>query len=261
MMEMNAKPPVRLESADGVARIVLARGDHGNAFDLEFANTLRDAALRAADLVRDDTVSVVLLRAEGRNFSVGGDLRTFLAQGENVASYTRALADAAHGAVLALAGLPVPVVAEVQGAVAGAGVGLALSTDLVVAARSARLRLAYTAVGLTPDCGASWFLPRLLGGQRTLDLLLTNRVLGSAEAERWGLVSRVVDDEDLPSAAEELVRSLASGHGRALGRAKLLARTERLDELRDHLDREAELIAEAVARPEAMSAIARLLRH
>lgn len=259
-METGAKPAVRVEVERGAARIVLARGDTGNAFDLELATALRDAAERAAALVRSDEVSVVLLRGEGRNFCVGGDLRAFLAQGEGAGEYVRTLADAVHGAVLALAGLDVPVVAEVQGAVAGAGVGLVLSTDLVVAARSTRLRLAYTAVGLTPDCGASWFLPRLLGRQRALDLLLTNRVLGSAEAEQWGLVSRVVDDADLPAAAEELVCSLVSGHGHAFGRTKVLARTERLDELRDHLDREAEIIAEAAARPEAQSAMARFLR-
>ncbi|MGW5692371.1 enoyl-CoA hydratase/isomerase family protein [Streptomyces asiaticus] len=256
--------PVRLERDGGVARIILARPRSGNAFDLELVTSLREAVHQVVHWStgpEEDRVRAVLLRAEGRNFSVGGDLRAFSAQSRNVGAYVRAVAEAAHDAVLGLAGLDVPVVAALQGAVAGGAVGLALSADLVLAARTAKVRLAYTSVGLTPDCGTSWFLPRAVGEQRALDLVLTNRVLSAADAEGWGLCSRVVDDDLLSSAAEELVRSLASGHARALSRAKLLIRAGHLDELRDHLDCEATFIAEASARPEVLQAMAQFLHR
>lgn len=254
--------PVRLERDGGIVRLVLARGGTGNAFDLELVTALRDAVRQVVTWTNEPEhggVGAVLVRAEGRNFSVGGDLRTFAAKGDEVGPYVRDVADAAHAAVLGLAGLYVPVIAEVRGAIAGGGVGLALGADLVVAARSAKLRLAYTALGLTPDCGASWFLPRLLGERRALDLVLTNRVLSAPQAEQWGLFSRVVDDEELPSAAEELARSLAAGHVRALSRAKLLVRAGSLDELRDHLECEAEFIADAAGRPEVRAAMEQFL--
>ncbi|WP_307841152.1 enoyl-CoA hydratase/isomerase family protein [Streptomyces endocoffeicus] len=254
--------PVRLERDGALVKIVLAHGHTGNAFDLGFVRALRDAV---AQLVRwtgepdSEKVGAVLLRAEGLNFSVGGDLRAFVAEQDAVGRYVREVADTAHEAVLGLAGLYVPMVAGVQGAVAGGAVGFTLTADLVVAARGAKVRLGYTALGLTPDCGASWLLPRLLGERRALDLLLTNRVLPAAEAEAWGLVNRVVDDAELPSAAGALARSLADGHGLALSRAKLLVRGDRLDGLRDHLECEAEFIAAAGSRPRTRRAMENFL--
>ncbi|MEU6415967.1 enoyl-CoA hydratase/isomerase family protein [Streptomyces spiralis] len=258
----SSNAPVRLERDGAVVHLVLASAETGNAFDLDFVTELRRAVEQVVAWTGEPGrggVGAVLLRAEGRNFSVGGDLKAFVAQGDDVGEYVMSVANAAHAAVLGLAGLSVPVIAEVHGAVAGGGVGLALSADLVVAARSAKLRLAYTALGLTPDCGASWFLPRLVGERRALDLVFTNRVLRPTEAEQWGLFSRVVDDEDLPSVSEELARSLAAGHIRALSRAKLLIRAGHLDGLRDHLECEAEFIAEASTRPEVRAAMSQFL--
>ncbi|MEU6379433.1 enoyl-CoA hydratase/isomerase family protein [Streptomyces sp. NPDC046909] len=257
-----ADAPVRVERDGAVVHLVLARPDTGNGFDLDFVTALRAAVEQIVAWTGEPDrtgVGAVLLRAEGRNFSVGGDLRAFVAQESDIGGYVRAVAEAAHAAVFGLAGLSVPVVAAIQGAVAGGGVGLSLGADLVVAARSAKLRLAYTALGLTPDCGASWFLPRLLGERRALDLVFTNRVLGAAEAEQWGLFNRVVDDEDLTSVAGALASALAGVHVRALGRAKLLVRAGQLDELRDHLDCEADFIAEAASRTEVGAAMRRFL--
>ncbi|MBO4256940.1 enoyl-CoA hydratase/isomerase family protein [Streptomyces griseorubiginosus] len=259
-----AAAPVRLERDKGVARIVLARGNTGNAFDLELVTSLRDAVRQVADWTRDaerTDIGAVLLQAEGRNFSVGGDLRAFVAQGEDTGGYVQAVADAAHEAVLGIIDLRVPVVAAVRGAVAGGGVGLVLSADVVVAARSANMRLAYTALGLTPDCGASWFLPRIVGVHRALDLVLTNRVLAAADAERWGLFSRVVADEELSSATENLLRSIVTGQRGALSQAKLLVRTGLFDELPEHLEYEAEFIAKASARPEVRAAMEEFLNR
>ncbi|MGP3943685.1 enoyl-CoA hydratase/isomerase family protein [Streptomyces sp. 6N106] len=251
-----------LERDGAVVHLVLASAETGNAFNLGFVTTLRRSVEQVVAWTAEpdrNGIGAVLIRAEGRNFSVGGDLKAFIAQGDDVGTYVTSVASMVHAAVLGLAGLSVPVIAQVSGAVAGGGVGLMLTADLVVAARSAKLRLAYTALGLTPDCGASWFLPRLVGERRALDLLFTNRVLRSTEAERWGLFSRVVDDNDLPSVSEELARSLATGHVSALSRAKTLMRAKHLAGLRDHLEGEARFIADAAARPEVKASMRQFL--
>ncbi|MGW0584791.1 enoyl-CoA hydratase/isomerase family protein, partial [Streptomyces sp. NPDC002920] len=154
---------------------------------------------------------------------------------------------------------PVPLVTAVRGAAAGGGIGLALVGDIVLAARSARFRLAYTAIGLTPDCGASWFLPRLVGPRRAADLILTNRVLTGDDAERWGLVSRCVDDEELDDAAHRTAAELAAGATGALRAAKGLLRVGAGDELRRHLAEEARSIAALADGPEAQDRMASFL--
>ncbi|CAM5257619.1 enoyl-CoA hydratase/isomerase family protein [Streptomyces aurantiogriseus] len=245
-------PPVQVvRHPDGVVEVRLDDPGRGNALDLAAAEALRDTTARVAA----DPGGAVLLRATGGAFCVGGDLRAFAGRGAETGSYVHAVAGAAHAAVLALYGLPVPVVTAVRGAAAGGGIGLALVGDLVLAARSARFRLAYTAVGLTPDCGASWLLPRLVGPRLAADLILTNRVLTGEDAERCGLITRCVDDEDLDEAAHRTAAELAAGAGDALRAAKRLLRGgdrgDSGDDLRRHLAEEAQLIASLADGPEA----------
>ncbi|MFF7388072.1 enoyl-CoA hydratase/isomerase family protein [Streptomyces scabiei] len=232
--------PVRIvRHADGVVELRLDDPGRGNALDLGTAEALRDTAVEVAA----DPGGAVLLRSTGVSFCVGGDLRAFAGRGARTGSYVHAVASAAHAAIQALYELPVPLVTAVRGAAAGGGIGLALVGDIVVAARSARFRLAYTAIGLTPDCGASWFLPRLLGPRRAADLILTNRVLTGDEAERWGLVSRSVDDGELDDATRRIAADLAAGAGDALRASKSLLRVGAGEELRLRLAEEARLIA------------------
>ncbi|WP_217185765.1 enoyl-CoA hydratase/isomerase family protein [Streptomyces sp. AC495_CC817] len=232
--------PVRIvRHADGVVELRLDDPGRGNALDLGTAEALRDTAVEVAA----DPGGAVLLRSTGVSFCVGGDLRAFAGRGARTGSYVHAVASAAHAAIQALYELPVPLVTAVRGAAAGGGIGLALVGDIVVAARSARFRLAYTAIGLTPDCGASWFLPRLLGPRRAADLILTNRVLTGDEAERWGLVSRSVDDGELDDATRRIAADLAAGAGDALRASKGLLRVGAGEELRLRLAEEARLIA------------------
>ncbi|WP_367319309.1 enoyl-CoA hydratase/isomerase family protein [Streptomyces sp. HUAS ZL42] len=248
--------PVRIvRHPDGVTELRLDDPGRGNALDLRTAEALRDTALEVAA----DPGGAVLLRATGGSFCVGGDLRAFAGRGANTGAYVHAVAGAAHAAIQALHELPVPLVTAVRGAAAGGGVGLALVGDIVLAARSARFRLAYTAVGLTPDCGASWLLPRLVGPRRAADLILTNRVLTGDDAERWGLVSRSVDDEELDDAAHRTAAGLAAGAGGALQAAKGLLRAGTGEELRHHLAEEARLIAVLAGGREAQDRMASFL--
>ena len=248
--------PVRLvRHPDGVVEVRLNDPGRGNALDLRTAEALREATAEVAA----DPGGAVLLRATGDSFCVGGDLRAFAGRGTETGTYVHAVATAAHGAVQALYELPVPVVTAVRGAAAGGGIGLALVGDVVLAARSARFRLAYTAVGLTPDCGASWFLPRLVGPRTAADLILTNRVLTGDDAERRGLVSRSVDDTELDDAAHRTAAGLAAGAAAALRAAKGLLRDGSPDALRRHLAEEARLIAALADGREAQDRMASFL--
>ncbi|MEH0425402.1 enoyl-CoA hydratase/isomerase family protein [Streptomyces stelliscabiei] len=256
MSNSTSPEPVRVvRHPDGVVEVRLDDPGRGNALDLATAEALRDTTARVAA----DPGGAVLLRATGGTFCVGGDLRAFAGLGDGTSAYVHAVATAAHAAIQALHALPVPVVTAVRGAAAGGGVGLALVGDIVLAARSARFRLAYTDVGLTPDCGASWFLPRLVGPRPAADLILTNRVLTGDDAERWGLVSRCVEDGELDAAAHRTAAGLAAGATDALRAAKALLRGRDEDSLATHLAEEARQIAALAGLPEAQERMASFL--
>ncbi|WP_330292698.1 enoyl-CoA hydratase/isomerase family protein [Streptomyces sp. NBC_00576] len=248
--------PVRVvRHHDGVVELRLDAPGRGNALDLSTAEALRDRASEVAA----DPGGAVLLRSTGGNFCVGGDLRSFTGRGAETGAYVHAVASAAHVAIQALYELPVPLVTAVRGAAAGGGIGLALVGDVVLAAPSARFRLAYTAIGLTPDCGASWFLPRLVGPRRAADLILTNRVLTGDDAEQWGLVSRCVDDGELDETAHRTAAGLAAGATDALRAAKGLLHLGAGDDLRRHLAEEARSIAALADGREAQNRMASFL--
>lgn len=208
---------------DGVATVTLDRPDAANAVDLALAKELLDAAIRCDE---DPAVRVVVVRANGRLFSAGGDLKSFAAAGDGIGAALKELTTYLHGAISRFARMDAPVITAVNGMAAGAGMSLAVAGDLVVAARSAVFTMAYTAAGLSPDGSASYFLPRLIGLRRTQELMLTNRRLAAEEALAWGLVSRVVADEDLDREVADLASTLAAGPTAAFGSVKrLLAAT------------------------------------
>ncbi|WKN48442.1 enoyl-CoA hydratase/isomerase family protein [Nocardioides sp. Arc9.136] len=252
-----AQAPVRLEVRDGIGHVVLARPAASNAVDLRTAHALRDAVAAAA---ADDAVGAVLVTGEGKRFCAGGDVASMLAV-EDRAAHLEELAGAVDEALVALHRMEKPVVAAVQGAVAGAGLAVMLSCDLVVAETSTRFVSAYAGVGLTPDCGLSWLLPRAVGQQRALELLLTPRVLTADEAHAWGLVTEVAADGTAGGRAAEIAGRLAAGPAYALGQARRLVRTggdtDRAAVGRD----EARTIARAVATPAATALLDRFGRR
>ena len=206
---------IRVERGGRVLRIVLVRPERGNAIDAEFIDEFRAAVSEL-----DGSVGCIAIVAEGETFCVGGDVGVFAEAPEPRASFVHALATGFHQAELALMVSAVPIVVGVQGWAAGGGLSLALLGDVLVLGRSARVRAAYTAIGLTPDGGMSWTLPRAVGVSRARDLILTNRVVSAAEAEAMGLASRVVDDQDLRATVDSLATELAEGATEALGAAR-----------------------------------------
>jgi 2-(1,2-epoxy-1,2-dihydrophenyl)acetyl-CoA isomerase len=237
------------------ARLTLTSPATRNALDLEAAEALLAAA---QELGARADVGAVLLSAEGEMFCPGGRLDAF-AEAEDPADYVARCADAVAQTLLVLAGLEAPVVTAVQGTAAGGGVGLALSGDLVLLAESAKLTLAYTKAGLTPDGGATWLLPRVVGLRRAMELALLNPVVGAQEAVDLGLVTRVVPDAQLQDEAEALVARLAAGPRRAQAATKRLLLQAGSTGMAEQLDAETQSIAAQAGGPEGREGIAAFL--
>ncbi|GAB2968850.1 enoyl-CoA hydratase/isomerase family protein [Amycolatopsis acidiphila] len=243
---------VGFEVSGGVGRITLDRPEVSNAIDLPTAHEFADAVAAVAA----DEVRVVLLSGAGARFCAGGDVRSFVTAAEP-SRYLHELASVLEGALRRLSELPKAVVAGVHGAVAGAGLAFVLNADVVVAARSTKFRMAYSGIGLTPDCGVSYLLPRTVGTQRALELALTGRTLTTEQAQDWGLITEVAEDDVLARRADELATALADGPAAALGQAKRLIRSSFDGSRQRSAADEAGTIAAAVTTSEAQ----RLIQH
>jgi 2-(1,2-epoxy-1,2-dihydrophenyl)acetyl-CoA isomerase len=243
--------PILLDILGPVAHVVLNRPCRSNAIDLATARLLVDVI---AEIERSPQVTTILLRAEGSNFCVGGDVNEMAASPET-GTFIAELADEMHRALTRLVGLAIPVVAAVQGAAAGAGLGLVLAADLVVCTESARFRTAYSGVGLSPDCGVSYWLPRAVGTGRALEMLLSNKVIDANTAWEWGLVSRIVPSPELDGQAGAVAASFADASAPALGQARRLVRAAATRALGEHLHDEAATIARLAAGADAQGRI------
>ncbi len=210
---------VSFTASDGIGRLTLDRPAAGNAVDLELAQDLHAAVLAAE---ADPTVKVVVLRGAGKSFCVGGDLKAF-GQRDDLPAHLREVTAHLHAAIVALARMDAPIVVAVHGSAAGAGLGLACGGDIVLAGESARFVVAYTKIGLNPDGGTSFFLPRLIGLRRAQELTLTNDPLDAEGALAAGLVTRVVPDDMLDAEVESVAGALSAGPGTSPGRSEATA--------------------------------------
>lgn len=205
------------EVSDGVAHVRFARPEGANAVNPAFSRDLRDVML---DIEWDDEVKAVSVTAEGKVFCAGGDLKEFAEAGAGLPKLASGMLTDFHGAIYKMNRTPKPFIAGVNGAAGGAGLSIVSAFDLVVCGESAKFTMAYTRAGVTPDGTSTYFVARHIGLRRMLDLTLTNRVLSATEAEAWGLVNRVVPDDEVEAATAELAQQLASGPSWALGHAK-----------------------------------------
>lgn len=250
---------VRLTVDAGVATITLVREARMNAFDEGMHAHLR-AAL--AQVAADDEIKALILTGSGRAFSSGQDL------GERAAAFGRGEVPDLHASVggnynplvRSLAEMPIPVIAAVNGIAFGAGAALAIACDIVIAGRSARFQFGFVNVGLGPDSGASWNLPRLVGQARAMDLALTARPVPAEEALAMGLVSRVVDDADLATTAAAIANDLAAKSGLALQVVKQQLRHNPSVSLDAALDSERDTQARLGASAEYREAVLRFSR-
>jgi 2-(1,2-epoxy-1,2-dihydrophenyl)acetyl-CoA isomerase len=202
--------PVRCEVADGVASVVLNRPDALNALDVAMKVALRDTL---ADIAGDPSVRAVVLTGSGRAFCVGQDLREHAEnlEGLQPAEVWATVAEHFSPIAAALATMPKPVIAAVNGVAAGAGASIAFACDFRLVAKSGSYNLAFTGIGLSADTGASWTLPRLVGRARALELLIRPRTIRAEESLALGLSTEVLPDADLAEAAARLAAQLAAG--------------------------------------------------
>lgn len=252
---MTAMTTVSFASNGGIGTITLDRPDAGNAVNVDLARDLHTAVIAAE---ADPTVKVVVLRGAGKTFCVGGDLKAFAARAD-LPAHLREVTTHLHAAIIALARMDAPIVVGVQGSAAGAGLGLAVGGDIVIAAQSAHFVVAYTKIGLNPDGGTSFLLPRLVGLRRAQELTLMNTPVDAESAREMGLVTRVVADDGLDAEVSTVARALAIGARRAQGEAKRLLRTSLDDSLALHLEAEAAAIVRSAERADAKEGIAAFL--
>ncbi len=229
---------ILFETAAGVARLTFNRPERLNSFNTEMHVEVR-AALAT---LRDSAARVLVITGAGRGFCAGQDLNDrAVAPGAALPDLAASIEKNYKPLVLALRALPLPVIAAVNGVAAGAGANIALACDVVIAARSASFVQAFAKLGLIPDSGGTWFLPRLVGTARALGLTLLGDKLSAEQAAAWGLIWRCVEDADLTTAVDELARYFAAAPTRGLARTKQaiyegLSRTlaQQLDVERDY---------------------------
>jgi 2-(1,2-epoxy-1,2-dihydrophenyl)acetyl-CoA isomerase len=245
--------PVRLHRDGAVACIEFNRPDALNALDVPSALAFQAAVSQVS---ADDSVRAVVIRGAGRAFGVGGDLT---AMRDDAPAVAMQLIDALHDAVLRLAALNAPVIASVQGVVAGGSLSLALACDLVMAAEGTRFNLAYAGVGASCDVSGSWQLPRRVGLARAMEIALLAETLDATEALRIGLINRVVPAAELAGATDALARRLAAGPTQAYGRIKRLLRQSFDTDLATQLDAEREAFAASTTTADFQEGLAAFL--
>jgi 2-(1,2-epoxy-1,2-dihydrophenyl)acetyl-CoA isomerase len=234
---------ILVSQADGVLAITLSRPEKLNAFNPEMHQLLRQAIERAAD---DAGIRAVLLTGSGRGFCAGQDLaERNLSPGAAAIDLSVSIGSHYNPLVRRLRATPKPVVCAVNGIAAGAGANIALACDLVLAARSASFVQSFARLGLVPDSGGTYFLPRLAGTARAMGLALLGEKLSAEDAERWGLIWKAVDDDKLLAEANALARALAAGPTKGYGLVKRAIYASAGNSLEAQLDLERDLQREA----------------
>jgi 2-(1,2-epoxy-1,2-dihydrophenyl)acetyl-CoA isomerase len=228
------------EVGDGVATLTLNRPEAANGIDLALGRDLMQAAIRCDE---DPSIRAVVLTGAGRMFCAGGDLKAFAGLGDDLPRGLKELTTYLHAATSRFARMQAPLVTAINGPAAGAGMSLAVASEIAIAAASAKFTMAYTAAGLSPDGSSTYYLPRLIGMRRTQELMLTNRRLSAEEALDWGLITKVVPDESLADEARGAAQRLAQGPTRAYGRVKSLLSTALHESLETQMELESRGIA------------------
>lgn len=244
------------ERDGGVATLTLNRPSARNAINVSLARALMEASITCDE---DDSIRCVVLTGAGRMFCPGGDVFDFAQAGSKMPMLIKELTAYLHMAIARFARMNKPLVTAVNGAAAGAGLGLAVLGDIALAARSAHFSLAYRTIGLSPDGGATWLLPRLMGLRRAQEFAFTDKRVSADEAATLGLVTRVVADDELVEQTNVLARALAASATRATGRTRELLLSSFNSSLETQMELEARAIAEGGRDTEGQERVAALL--
>jgi 2-(1,2-epoxy-1,2-dihydrophenyl)acetyl-CoA isomerase len=230
-----------IERAGSIVTLTLNRSDAGNALDMPLARALLHAAIACDE---DDTIRCVVLTGAGRMFCAGGDVGAFGAAGDELPAFLKEITSYLHAAVARFAHMHKPLLTAINGPAAGAGLSLALLGDIVMASRSAHFTVAYTALGLSPDGGATWLLPRLVGFRKAQELTLLNTRVNADDAVSAGLITRVVDDPAFKSEVQSMAERLAAAATPAIGKVRNLLVESFGASLESQMDAEARAITD-----------------
>jgi 2-(1,2-epoxy-1,2-dihydrophenyl)acetyl-CoA isomerase len=228
---------VLYERSAAVVDIALNRPKKLNAFDATMHEELYDALGEAAD---DDEVRCIVLRGEGRGFSAGADLAQIIENADGDPDLGEYLRGSYSRLVKRMVGIPKPIIAALHGPVYGAGLGLALACDLRIAAESAKFSVAFIKIGLMPDAGVTYFLPRVVGLGRAMEMSMLGDAVNADEAQRIGLVNKITADDSLLEEAQSFAEHLAALPTAALGKMKSALHATFETDLETGLEREAE---------------------
>ena len=257
MTSTNTLSAVRIERRPGVLRLILNRPADGNALTLEMA---REVLATLRDAESDPDVHVFTLTGEGRFFCAGGDVASMASyEPADRPAFLRSLADAAHDVALAMVRSRLLILAGVNGTAAGAGFGLVLNSDWVLASDRSSMRAAYSSMGLSPDTGVAYLLPRAVGHQRAIDLALHGRVLSGADAVDWAIANEVTAAASFGQRLTEVEDRFLSGAVHTYGPTKKLLRATALDGYEEHLRNESTSIAELSGHPETVQRVNRFV--
>ena len=252
--------PVLLARSGPVVTLTLNRPDALNVLDEAMVDALIPAT---AEVAADASIRVLVVRGAGKHFMAGGDIRTFARESSRPADERQRvfqrLVERIHVAIETIARMPQPVVARVQGAVAGFGLSLMNACDLAIASDDAYFAAGYRQIGITPDGGGTWSLPRIVGQRRALGILLLGERFGAADALAMGLVNRVVPLAELDAAVDAAARSLADGPREVLAATKRLVREAQRHTLSEHLQAEAVSFGRMAAADDFVEGVASFL--
>lgn len=237
--------PIIWRVENRVGHLVFNRPDAANALNSACGPVLADAIAEAARAAADGEIGAVLMSAQGRHFCAGGDIEEFVRRRADLDRLVGEMLDLMHPAIHALATLPLPVVSALQGPIGGAGIALALSADIVLASPAMKLRGGYSAIGLSPDLGASFQLVRRAGPARAKYILMSNRAIPAEQCLAWGLVDELHPPEALMAEARALAENLARGATQSLAGVKRLCDGAPGSDLHAHLALEREALVRA----------------
>jgi len=233
---------IKLSVSEGAAALTLNRPDRLNSFTAEMHEEMQDALTQ---IESDKSIRALLLTGAGRGFCAGQDLNDrAVAPGGSSVDLGYSCETYWNPMVRRISEMPIPVICAVNGVAAGAGANIALACDIVIAAKSAKFIQSFANIGLIPDSGGTWTLPRLIGQARAMAITLTGEPIKAEKAESWGMIYKAVEDEDLLQEATTLAARLAKGPTRGLAQTKRRIRESSLNTLQQELDLERDAMRE-----------------
>ena len=228
---------LKFEKIDQIAKITINRPENFNTLNSHMSNELLKVAISCDE---DENIKAIILTGSGdKSFCAGGDLFSFKNSGSKLSSEVKEFIISLHGAISKFCRLKAPIIASINGVAAGAGLSFASFPSLAIASTQATFVSSYTNIGLTPDGSSSYFLPKLIGQRRYMELVLTNRTLSAEEALDWGLINKVVKPEKLDDETMKIANFLSRGPLSAHGRIKDLVLNSYENSLEDQLELEA----------------------